>query len=218
MKLMSQKHSSPLETAVPNSTESVNEGHPDKICDQFSDVVFDACLTCEAKYKVACETCVKDNTVMVAREITVTEKIDHETVVQSVVQKIGIESFINDLSSVDSKGFNYQDCEVLLHVNKQSTNITDSVHVGKDDLNDDAHLRHARDETENAEFLTGLMATRLEKNLVNVSVVTRRTAAAAQHRSTQQQHSNKPQQQAMQGRERGQREEGEKRSRDGKKG
>ena len=165
-----------------------------------------ACLTCDAKYKVACETCVKDNTVMVAREITVTEKIDHETVVQSVVRKIGIESFIDDLSSVDSKGLNYQDCEVPLHVNKQRTNITDSVHVGKDELNDDAHLRHARDETENAEFLTDLMATRLEKNLVNVPVVTWRTAAAAaaaQRRSTQQQQRNKPQQQAMQGREEG---------------
>ena len=109
------KHTSKLETAV-------SEGHPDEICDQISDVVIDACLTCD-KYKVTCETCVKDNTVMVARGITVTEKIDHETVVQSVLQKIGIESFIDDLSSVDSKGLNYQDCEVLLHVNKQSTNV-----------------------------------------------------------------------------------------------
>ena len=160
-----------------------------------------SCLTCDAKYKVACETCVKDNTVMVAREITVTEKIDHETVVQSVVRKIGIESFIDDLSSVDSKGLNYQDCEVLL---KQRTNITDSVHVGKDELNDDAHLRHARDETENAEFITDLNGDSFGKNLVNVPVVTWRTAAAAaQRRSTQQQHSNKPQQQAMQGREEG---------------
>ena len=55
---------------------------------------------------------------------------------------------------------NNQDCEVLFRVNKQSINIADSVHVDKDDLDDDAHLRHARDETENAEFLTGLMATR----------------------------------------------------------
>ena len=58
------------------------------------------------------------------------------------------------------------------------------MHVDKDDLDDDAHLRHARDETENAEFLTGSMAT-----LLHVPVVTRRTTtAAAQHRSTQQQH------------------------------
>ena len=56
------KHSSTLETAVPSSTESLNEGHPDKICDQFSDVVLDTCLTCDAKCKVTSETCVKDIT------------------------------------------------------------------------------------------------------------------------------------------------------------
>ena len=65
------KHSSTLETAVSRSTpESANEGHPDKICDQISDVVIDACLICDAKCKVACETCVKDNMFMVAGEIT----------------------------------------------------------------------------------------------------------------------------------------------------
>ena len=59
-----EKHSSTLETPV-------SEGHPDEIYDQTSDVVIDACLTCDAKYKVASETCVKDNTVMVEREIPV---------------------------------------------------------------------------------------------------------------------------------------------------
>ena len=57
------------------SSESVNEGHPDKICDQVSDAVLDACLTCDPKCKVACETCVKDNMVMVAGEITVAGKL-----------------------------------------------------------------------------------------------------------------------------------------------
>ena len=60
------KRSSTHETAVSRSTEadreSANEGHPDEIYDQTSDVVIDACLTCDAKYKVASETCVKDNT------------------------------------------------------------------------------------------------------------------------------------------------------------
>ena len=147
------------------------------------ETVTDACLTCDAKCKVACETCVKDNMFMVAGEITVAGKTNHETIVRGVVPNIGFESLIDDLSSVDSKGLNYQDCEILFRVNKQSTNIADSVHVEKDDLDNDAHLRHARDETENAEFLTGSMATRL-----HVPVVTRRTTAAAQHRSTQQQH------------------------------
>ena len=73
------KHLSTLETAVSRSTkadpESTNEGHPDKIFDQIPDVVIDACLTCDAKCKVACETCVKDNMFMVAGEITVAEKM-----------------------------------------------------------------------------------------------------------------------------------------------
>ena len=79
------KHSSPLETAVPNSTESVNEGHPGKFCDQFSDAVLNACLTCDTKCKVANETCVKDNMFMVAGEITVAGK--HETVVRGVIPR-----------------------------------------------------------------------------------------------------------------------------------
>ena len=51
------------------SSESVNEGHPDKICDQVSDAVLDACLKADPKSKVACETATKDNMVMVAGEI-----------------------------------------------------------------------------------------------------------------------------------------------------
>ena len=54
----------------------MSEGHPDKICDQAYDAVLNACLTCDARCKVACETCVKDNMFMVAGEITVAEKMD----------------------------------------------------------------------------------------------------------------------------------------------
>ena len=79
------KHSSPLETAVPNSTEFANEGHLDKICDQLCDAVPDACLACDTKCKVANETCVKDNMSMVTGEITVTGK--HETVVRDVIHR-----------------------------------------------------------------------------------------------------------------------------------
>ena len=106
------KHSSTLETAVSRFTkadrESTNEGHPDKICDQITDVVIDACLTCDAKCKVACETCVKDNMFMVAGEITVAEKMDHKTVVRGVMPSIEFDSFIDDLSSVGGKGLKHQ--------------------------------------------------------------------------------------------------------------
>merc|ERR1711991_1158222 len=155
------------------SSESVNEGHPDKICDQVSDAVLDACLTCDPKCKVACETCVKDNMVMVAGEITVAGKIDYETVVRGVVKNIGFDSFIDDLSSVDSKGLNYQDCEVLVRINKQSPDIAGGVHVGKDDLDVGAGdqgimFGYASDETEDAMPLTHSMATRLGKKLTDV--------------------------------------------------
>jgi len=155
------------------SSESVNEGHPDKICDQVSDAVLDACLTCDPKCKVACETCVKDNMVMVAGEITVAGKIDYETVVRGVVKNIGFDSFTDDLSSVDSKGLNYQDCEVLVRINKQSPDIAGGVHVGKDDLDVGAGdqgimFGYASDETEDAMPLTHSMATRLGKKLTDV--------------------------------------------------
>merc|ERR1712187_829680 len=69
------------------SSESVNEGHPDKLCDQVSDAVLDACLTGDPKSKVACETATKDNMVMVAGEITTQTKIHYEKVVRGVVAK-----------------------------------------------------------------------------------------------------------------------------------
>merc|ERR1712046_196172 len=60
------------------SSESVNEGHPDKLCDQVSDAVLDTCLTEDPKSKVACETATKDNMVMVAGEITTQARIEYE--------------------------------------------------------------------------------------------------------------------------------------------
>ena len=116
------KHSSLRETVVP-ITESVNEGHPDKICDQFSDAAPDACLTCDTKYKVSCDTCAKNNMVKAAGEITVAGKCHHETVVRNVVPNIGLDSFMDDLNSADSKRLTCKDCEVLFHVNKQSPRL-----------------------------------------------------------------------------------------------
>ena len=110
--ILPRDRSSTHETAVSRSTkadpESANEGHFDKICDQISDVVTDACLTCDTKCKVACETCVKDNMFMVAGEITVAGKMDHETVVRGVVHNIEFDSFTDDMSSVGSKGLKHQ--------------------------------------------------------------------------------------------------------------
>merc|ERR1712241_1632559 len=155
------------------SSESVNEGHPDKLCDQVSDAVLDACLTGDAKRKVACETATKDNMVMVAGEITTQTKIDYEKVVRGVVAKIGFDSYVDDLSSVDSKGLSDQTCEVMVRINKQSPDIAGSVHVGKDDLDVGAGdqgimFGYASDETEDCMPLTHSMATRLGKKLTDV--------------------------------------------------
>ena len=71
---------------------------------------------------------------MVTGEITVAGTLHHETDVRGVIQNIGIDSLINDLSSVGDQGSNRRDCEVLFHVNKQRADIAEGLHVGKDDL------------------------------------------------------------------------------------
>jgi len=155
------------------SSESVNEGHPDKICDQVSDAVLDTCLATDPKSKVACETCTKDNMVMVAGEITTQAKLDYEQVVRKAVQGIGYDSYVDDLSSVVSKGLSYKTCEVLVRINKQSPDIAGGVHVGKEEMDVGAGdqgimFGYATDETEDCMPLTHSMATRLGKTLTDV--------------------------------------------------
>merc|ERR1711887_79576 len=138
-----------------------------------SDAVLDACLTGDPKSKVACETATKDNMVMVAGEITTQTKIDYDKVVRGVVAKIGFDSYVDDLSSVDSKGLSDKTCEVLVRINKQSPDIAGGVHVGKDDLDVGAGdqgimFGYASDETEDCMPLTHSMATRLGKKLTDV--------------------------------------------------
>merc|ERR1711885_79100 len=94
-------------------------------------------------------------------------------VVRGVVAKIGFDSFVDDLSSVDSKGLSDKTCEVLVRINKQSPDIAGGVHVGKDDLDVGAGdqgivFGYASDETEDCMPLTHSMATRLSKKLTDV--------------------------------------------------
>merc|ERR1719426_522810 len=155
------------------SSESVNEGHPDKLADQVSDAVLDACLKVDPKSKVACETACKDNMVMVFGEITTAAKLDYQKIVRTTVQGIGYDSFVDDLSSVESKGLSDKTCEVLVRINKQSPDIAGGVHVGKDDLDVGAGdqgimFGYASDETEDAMPLTHLVATHLGYKLTDV--------------------------------------------------
>merc|ERR1712070_964119 len=155
------------------SSESVNEGHPDKLCDQVSDAVLDACLKVDPKSKVACETACKDNMVMVLGEITTGSKLDYDAIVRGAVKGIGYDSFVDDLGSAESKGLSCDSCEVLVRINKQSPDIAGGVHVGKSDLDVGAGdqgimFGYASDETENCMPLTHLMATKLGKKLTDV--------------------------------------------------
>merc|ERR1712070_1106746 len=113
------------------------------------------------------------NMVMLAGEITTQTKIDYEKVVRGVVAKIGFDSYVDDLSSVDSKGLSDKTCEVLVRINKQSPDIAGGVHVGKEDLDIGAGdqgimFGYTSDETEVCMPLTILMATRLGKKLTDV--------------------------------------------------
>ncbi len=71
------------------SSESVTEGHPDKVCDTISDSVLDACLADDPKSRVACETLVKDNIVVLGGEITTSSVFDYHTVVKNAISEIG---------------------------------------------------------------------------------------------------------------------------------
>merc|ERR1711968_167498 len=148
-------------------------GHPDKLADQVSDAVLDACLKQDPYSKVACETATKDNMVMVFGEITTEAKLDYDKIVRAQVREIGFDSFKDDLASVDSKGLSCDSCEVLVRINKQSPDIAGDVHVGKDEMDVGAGdqgimFGYASDETEVCMPLTILMATRLGKKLTDV--------------------------------------------------
>lgn len=97
------------------TSESVTEGHPDKICDNISDAVLDAILAIDPYGRVACEsTCVTDQ-VMVMGEITTTAKIDIEKIVRDVICEIGYDS--------PEKGFDGHTCKILTAIDKQSPDI-----------------------------------------------------------------------------------------------
>jgi S-adenosylmethionine synthetase len=155
------------------SSESVNEGHPDKVCDQVSDAILDACLRVDPYSKVACETGVKDNAVFLLGEITTEAKLDYDAIVRETVKNIGFDSFEDDLSSVNSKGLDYKTCEVVVRLNAQSPDIAGGVHVGKSEMDVGAGdqgimFGYASDETANTMPLTHALATNLGKKLTDV--------------------------------------------------
>ena len=101
------------------TSESVSEGHPDKIADQISDAVLDAILAEDPKARVACETLIKTGVVVLAGEITTSAWVDFDRIVRDTVIDIGY-----DNSSV---GFDGATCAVLSCIGKQSVDIAQGV-------------------------------------------------------------------------------------------
>lgn len=108
------------------ASESVSEGHPDKLCDQVSDAILDACLKQDKEAKVAMETAVKGTKCCLLGEVTYSgDKIDFEKIARDTIGYIGY----NDVNM----GYDYQTVDVIQEISVQSKEIAGGVHVGKSD-------------------------------------------------------------------------------------
>ena len=104
------------------TSESVTMGHPDKVADCISDAVLDACLAKDKKSRVACETLVKNDMVVVAGEITTKALVDIPAVVRQTIKDIGYDD--------PAVGFHYENCAVLVSIGRQSPDISQGVTEG----------------------------------------------------------------------------------------
>lgn len=101
------------------TSESVTEGHPDKLCDSISDSILDACLEQDPYSRVACEAVTKSNMVLIAGEITSNANLNIDQIVRNRIREVGYDD--------ESKGMDYKSCDIILKVTQQSADIEQAV-------------------------------------------------------------------------------------------
>ncbi|MFL2763787.1 MAG: methionine adenosyltransferase [Dehalococcoidia bacterium] len=114
------------------TSESVTEGHPDKLCDQVSDSILDAIFKQDPLARVACETATTTNLVVIIGEITTTAKVDYEEIARKTLKEIG---YNNPYTSID-----WKTCEVIVKIHEQSPNINAAVSTALEHRNTNSRI------------------------------------------------------------------------------